>query len=160
MKKIISIITICFFSNFSGLFAQGLPLDACAVRFTYDATGNLIQRDFFCNITDPVVYRTTGTEKGQSNDSINVNSSIDTKEQLVRVNAIAPNPTTGQFTITLSSPLNQEKVTLTDLNGRAIEKKTISGAIVTFDISNQPAGVYFVRIENKGKVFTFKVIKQ
>jgi hypothetical protein len=160
MKKIIFVVALCIFSNFSDLYAQGLPPGACGIRFTYDASGNLIEREFICNTTTGTMLRTTSIEKGKS-DSISVyNENNKAKEETVRVNAIMPNPTTGKFTVTLSSSLTNGKVMLMDVNGKAIEKRTTSGSILSFNISSQPAGIYFLRIENKEDVFTFKVIKQ
>lgn len=160
MKKIIFVVALCTISISSELHAQGLPVGACGIRFTYDATGSLIERKLICNTTGSTMFRTTGIEKGKS-DSISVHDeNIIAKEEIVRVNAIMPNPTTGQFTVTLSSSLSNGKVILTDVNGKIIEKVTTSGSTLSFNISNQPAGIYFLRIENKEKVFTFKVIKQ
>ncbi|MEO8820896.1 MAG: T9SS type A sorting domain-containing protein [Ginsengibacter sp.] len=160
MKKIIFVVALCTISIFSDLQAQGLPPGACGIMFTYDATGSLIQREFICNTSGSTMFRTNGIEKSKS-DSIAVSDeNSTTKEEIVKVNAIMPNPTTGKFTVTLGSSLTNGKVILMDINGKIVEKKTTSGTTLSFNVSNQPAGIYFVRIDNEGKVFTFKVIKQ
>lgn len=82
------------------------------------------------------------------------------EEKIVKVSAIMPNPTTGMFTVTLSSPLNNSNVILMNANGSVLENKKHSGNTLSFNISNQPSGVYFVRIEYEGDKLTFKVIKQ
>jgi hypothetical protein len=157
MKKIIFIFSLCIFSNFCDLHAQGLPNNACGIMFTYDATGSLIKREFICNTSGTVMYRTANsTTKG--NDSISTGNLSD--EKIIKVNALMPNPTTGKFTVTLSSSLKNGKVMLLDANGKIVENRTENGNTLSFDLSSRSSGIYFVRIENEGKVFTFKVIKQ
>lgn len=160
MKKIIFILSILIFSNNLNLKAQGLLPGECGIMFTYDATGSLTQRQFICNNSGSTMYRTTGDNKNKA-DSINLDiEKSEAKEKIIKVNAITPNPTTGRFTVTLSSPLQNANVVLVDINGRAIENKKQSGSTLDFDISARPSGIYFVRIENEGKVVTFKVVKQ
>ena len=157
MKKIIFILVISTFSQTYNLKAQGLQPGECGIMFTYDATGSLIQREFICNNSGTVMNRkTTSTLNGS--DSIRVSNLPNDK--IIKVNALMPNPTTGRFTITLSNSLKNAKVLLLDVNGIIIENKKENGYTITFDIGNRPSGTYFVRVENEGEVFTFKVIKQ
>jgi|SRR6185312_5875629 len=157
MKKIIFILVISTFSQTYNLKAQGLQPGECGIMFTYDATGSLIQREFICNNSGTVMNRkTTSTLNGS--DSIRVSNLPNDK--IIKVNALMPNPTTGRFTITLSNSLKNAQVLLLDVNGIIIENKKENGYTITFDIGNRPSGTYFVRVENEGEVFTFKVIKQ
>ncbi len=71
-----------------------------------------------------------------------------------------PNPTTGKFMERLFNAINNANVMLLDVSGKVMEKRRQSGNNLTFDISSQPAGRYFVRIEAEGEVSTFKVIKR
>jgi hypothetical protein len=157
MKKILFITIASLFSQITNLKAQGLQPGECGIMYTYDATGSLIQQEFICNTSGTVMYRTANSTT-KSNDSISTGNLSD--EKIIRVNALMPNPTTGKFTITLSGSLINGKVMLLDANGKIIENRTESGNAITFNISSRSAGIYFVRIENEGKVFTFKVIKQ
>lgn len=160
MKKLIFIFLIGIFSQIPDIHAQGLQPGECGIMFTYDATGSLTQREFICNNTGSVMNRNAKTETGK-NDSISAAGKNETaKEEIVKVNAIMPNPTTGRFTINLSAPLNNANVMLVNTNGKVIKKMKSSGNNLTFDISSAPSGMYFVQIELDGKVFTFKVIKQ
>ena len=61
--------------------------------------------------------------------------------------------------VRLAKPLIKGNVLLLDANGKVLEKRLQSGNTLNFDISFQPSGMYFVRIESGGKAFTFKVIK-
>lgn len=98
----------------------------------------------------------------QAKDMLSTNDSMNNvnKEEIIKINAIMPNPTTGLFTVTLSSPINNGTVMLLNTSGSVIENRKYSGRILSFDISNRSSGVYFVRIEYEGKTLTFKVIKQ
>lgn len=156
MKKIIFILSLFLFLKISDTKAQGLQPGECAIMFTYDAAGNLIQREFYCNTTGSVIYRTADSSAMETKED----QSKVTKEELVKVNAIMPNPTTGKFTVRLFKPLDNADVMLLDVNGKVMVKRRESGNTLDFDVSAQPAGMYLVRIEYQGKVYTFKVIKQ
>jgi hypothetical protein len=156
MKKTIFTLAIYMFCQIPNVKAQLQPGE-CGIMFTYDATGSLIQREFICNNSGSVMNRKANNTL-KSNDSLSVSSLPD--EKIIKVNALMPNPTTGKFTITLSKSLKNGKVMLIDANGKIIENRKENGYTITFDISSRPSGTYFVRVENEGKVFTFKVIKQ
>jgi hypothetical protein len=160
MKKLIFIFVIGIFSQIPDIHAQGLLPGECGIMFTYDATGSLTQRQFICNNTGSVMYRNTKTETSKNDSIIIADKNGTAKEEIVKVNAIMPNPTSGQFTINFAAPLNNANVMLINANGKVIEKRRTSGNNLAFDISSQPSGMYFVQIEQKGKIFTFKVIKQ
>ena len=157
MRKLLFISLVCLFSQIPNLKAQGLQPDECGIMFTYDATGSLIQREFICNTSGTVMYRTANSTT-KSNDSISTGKLA--QDKIIKVNALMPNPTTGKFTVTLSSSLKNGKVMLLDANGKIVENRTENGNTLSFDLSSRSSGIYFVRIENEGKVFTFKVIKQ
>lgn len=159
MKKIIFILVICLFSQIPALKAQLQPGE-CGIKFTYDATGSIIKREFICNNTGGVMYR-TGKGENTKTDSIKTSNNNEiAEEDVVKVNAIMPNPTTGMFTVTLSTTIKNGNVILLNANGSVLENKKRSGNILSFDISNHASGIYFVRIEYEGNVLTFKVIKQ
>ena len=143
----------------SGVQAQGLQPGECGIMFTHDATGSLIKREYICNTTGVVMNRQAKAMLSK-NDSINSLKNNEANEEIVKINAIMPNPTTGMFTVTLSSAINNGTVMLLNANGSVIENRKYSGSILSFDISNRSSGVYFVRIKYRGKTLTFKVIKQ
>jgi len=157
MKKIIFTVAIYMFCQIPNVKAQLQPGE-CGIMFTYDATGSLIQREFICNNSGAVMNRKTNNMLNQKNDSLSVNDLAEQK--IIKVNALMPNPTTGKFTITFANILKNGEVILLDVNGKIIENRKENGYIITFDISGRSSGTYFVRVENEGKVFTFKVIKQ
>jgi hypothetical protein len=126
------------------------------------AAGNLIQRVFICNITPNVIGRVIGDETRVVDEGSTETSKSSKKEKLedlIKVNAIMPNPTTGIYGAFIS-PLDNGNVLLLDVNGKVLEKRRQSGNNLAFDISDHPSGMYFIRVEVQGKVYTFKVAKQ
>lgn len=167
MKKIIFILSFFLFLDAAESTAQGLQPGECAIMFTYDAAGNMTLREFYCNNTGGVVYRTANDEKAKNDSAkklngnkIPANDIINNPDEIIKVNALMPNPTTGKFMIRLGEKLTNEEVLLSDANGKFLERRIQSGNILNFDISSLPSGVYFIRINSQSKVFTFKVIKQ
>lgn len=159
MKKIIFILLVLIFSTISKLQAQGLQPGECGIMFTYDAAGDLIQREFICNNTGDVIYKTSKDETNK-NDSLKISSKSKNgiADGIIKVNAIMPNPTTGRFMVRLSQAIVNGNVLLLDVNGKVMEKRRQSGNMLSFDISTQPAGTYFVRIEVEGKVSTLRLL--
>ena len=168
MKKISFILLLVIFSNITKTKAQALHNGECGIRFTYDAAGNLTLREFICNNTGGDMYR-VADNKSKSNltkpgkesfvnppDKIVKNES----EEIVKINALMPNPTTGKFMVRLADPIKDGNVILLDAGGKILQKRIESGNLLNFDISAQPSGMYLVKIESKGKIFTFKVIKE
>lgn len=159
MRKFLFILPLFVFLQFS-VEGQGLQPGECGIMFTYDATGSLTQREFICNNTGVVIYRSSKVDKAKS-DSITVPAQIPSLiEDIVKVDAIMPNPTTGYFTIKLATPLKNSKVILLDVNGKPLEIKVVNGTEISFDISNRPGGIYFVKVEDGATFINLKIIKQ
>lgn len=159
MKKLLFILSVFVLLQFS-VKSQGLQPGECGIMFTYDATGSLTQREFICNNTGVVINRLSKGDKAKS-DSIGLKAQIPSLvEEIVKVDAIMPNPTTGYFTIKLAAPLKNSKVILLDGNGKPLEIKVVNGTEISFDIGNRPGGIYFVRIESIVNPINFKIIKQ
>lgn len=159
MKKIIFILVICMFSQIPNLKAQLQPGE-CGIMFTYDATGSLIKREFICNNTGSVLNRIAKEEKTKVDSIKTANKNEIAEEEIVKVNAIMPNPTTGLFSVKLSESLIKANVMLVDAKGTVIQKSIQSGNKLRFDISNYPAGMYVVQITQGDKKFSFKILKQ
>lgn len=159
MKKIIFILVICTFSQIPNLQAQLQPGE-CGIMFTYDATGSLLKREYICNNTGIVMNRAAIGENTKD-DSLKTSSKTDiAQEEIIKVNAIMPNPTSGRFTIRLGKSLNNANVLLVNVNGKVIQNRRMSGTELNFDIHSYSSGIYFVKIESNGKVISMKIIKQ
>jgi hypothetical protein len=127
--------------------SQQLPLNACGIVCTYDASGNRLKRVYFCNNgNDPYPTRVETTAK--------------TTEEVQQVDALYPNPTTGKFYVTFRIALNKATVYIMDVTGKAISRFTASGNTINFDLSSSPGGIYFIRIDDGENTIVKKVVKQ
>ena len=77
------------------------------------------------------------------------------------VSNIYPNPTANIFTIKANEQLNNAIIKLTNITGQVIfEKQNQTGNQFSFDISNQPQGIYFIQIQQQNRTWHNKIIKQ
>lgn len=155
-KKVIkigffSLLLLCLVSV--GSNAQGLQPGECGIRFTYDGTGALIKRDYLCNNTGVILYF-------MPFDSTITPISNKVYVDVVKLNSISPNPTSGKFSVSLANPLVNNDVIFLTANGIIIHRTKFTGSTMQFDLSPQPAGVYFLKIEYKDRVLTLRVVKQ
>jgi hypothetical protein len=74
---------------------------------------------------------------------------------------IFPNPTSGDFTLTLSMPISSAaKVAIFNLQGIKIMETKMDGETSrVFSLEGYPAGVYAIRMENGKEVKTARVVK-
>ena len=72
--------------------------------------------------------------------------------------AIYPNPTTGIFTI--RTDLDNIEIEIYSTIGRLVLKKNLLGGLHTINISDQPKGIYFIKIQNGTKTEQRKLIIQ
>lgn len=68
---------------------------------------------------------------------------------------IFPNPTQGIFTIKLGENELLEKVVIIDAQGRVVHE----GEGTTFDIANEPNGLYLVKVFSSNTFYTSKLLK-
>tara|TARA_B100002052_G_scaffold71305_1_gene64635 strand:- start:12406 stop:15090 length:2685 start_codon:yes stop_codon:yes gene_type:complete len=72
--------------------------------------------------------------------------------------AIYPNPTAGIFTI--RTDLDNIEIEIYSTIGRLVLKKNLLGGLHTINISDQPKGIYFIKIQNGTKTEQRKLIIQ
>jgi hypothetical protein len=73
--------------------------------------------------------------------------------------SIFPNPTSGNFEVCISNA-GENRVEVFDIFGRKISAVLLaSDNKISGDLSNQPAGIYFVEIISGEKIFRKKIIK-
>lgn len=76
--------------------------------------------------------------------------------------AIFPNPTTDRLEVRLKHSMDDNtrfNYTLTDGNGRVVERHTHVGAYAVFSMQQLSAGIYFLQVEDQGAVKTLPVVK-
>ena len=150
MKKIFnqkilvfSLFTACFFVNTN---AQ--------VSYSYDNNGNRTAKVIVLNTlkSDEVVSsEANDDEKSMFEDKIG-ESSI----------TIYPNPTKGQLRVDIrrEMPIENGFLEIIGNTGKAIFKTTTISESTQIDLSNQPRGVYVMRINIGGEITTWKIIKE
>lgn len=141
-------------------FAQQIPVGSCGIVYIYDAAGNRTKRTYFCNNgTNP--YPARGVVQ-QPNTVVTADTSLGLAQttEFQEIDALYPNPTTGQFSVTFSKALDNATLNILDANGKIIIQVKAKGYKVDFDLSARAAGVYYIRVEEDGKTVTKKVVKQ
>lgn len=128
--------------------AQEIPIGSCGLLMTYDAIGNRIKREYYCNngsnrISNPELVRQQEAASAGFEE----------------VDALYPNPTTGKFFITFSKAIDNATIQVVDVNGKTVQRVKGSGTRLEFDLSGQPGGTYFIIIRTGETVINKKVIK-
>jgi len=149
MKKIF-LLFVMLVAVFTITSAQSLPPMTCGVVYSYDDAGNRTQRQYLCNNSPDAV--TPG--------KLVVVKEAETSLLVKQISTLYPNPTTGQFVIGFTKPLNQAQITLTDAAGRVLLQKRMSGNSVSFDVSRFAAGVFQLQINDGGNLIIQRVVKQ
>lgn len=72
---------------------------------------------------------------------------------------VYPNITTGKTNFELSKN-GQYNVEIVDVNGNRVGEFEINGSYGSFDLSNEPAGIYFYKVFNENTNITGKIIKR
>ncbi len=75
---------------------------------------------------------------------------------------ISPNPTSGQFLVKIElNSVENVVINILDVTGREVDKKTgtTSAGSFLFDLSGNPAGVYFMKISVAGEFLTRKIVR-
>jgi hypothetical protein len=121
--------------------AQEIPIGSCGYLYQYDAAGNRISREYYCNNGARAAVQEPQTA-------------------FEAVEALYPNPTTGKFWITFRQALDNAVIRILDVNGRTVENFKASGSRLEVSLVNQPAGIYFILINDGGNIINKKVVKQ
>ena len=144
IKSLIAILLILSTQSFS----QEIPVGSCGLLMTYDAAGNRIKREYYCNNGS---NRISNPELAKQQEAASAG--------FEEVDALYPNPTTGKFYITFSKAIDNSTVQIVDVSGKVIQRLKGSGTRLELDLSNQPGGTYFIIIQTAGTVINKKVIK-
>jgi len=92
----------------------------------------------------------------------NWNTTTGIKSNNVSMKAeIYPNPTTGEFTISLSKVNQISALEIYNTVGQMIKQEPLTNLQTKINLSEHPPGVYFTRITENGKAVHFsKIVKQ
>jgi hypothetical protein len=75
--------------------------------------------------------------------------------------SVYPNPTTGIFTIDLSTIHTEATITITDIAGRVIASKILPKAaapVADFDLGNIAKGLYMIQVRDGDFSYRTKII--
>ena len=74
--------------------------------------------------------------------------------------SVYPNPCNGNTTVRLDKKLNDAAIRLINIAGQTVIQETkVEEDHFTFDISDQPNGIYFVEVKDKEKISRVKLVK-
>lgn len=136
------------------VMSQTLPPYTCGILYTYDNAGNRTKQEYYCRQA-----RGINTAENVSSDSLALDANA-ASTSFAPVNAIYPNPNDGRFTVRFEQALKNADIIITDVNGKKVKQFKVIGTIVHLNISNKPAGTYFLIITDGKTKITQKVIKQ
>jgi hypothetical protein len=114
-----------------------------------------------------ILYNIVGSN-GCSNvakDTIKVSACVSVEELSANIGFnVYPNPNTGLFTIELNSSSDIDgKLTIMSIDGKLVYNDIISGnGLITkaINISDLSDGIYYLKLETKDAIKTYKVLKQ
>jgi hypothetical protein len=142
---------------------HGLISAQCYIQYTYDASGNRIERKYVGGCDRPVVK---GTQAEMKPDTIQM-TETETRTERIRQDmdgqiTLFPNPTEGLFTIRLDKYEPTWVYKLTSLSGQLLQQSLVTGPQVILDIGSMPASPYlFVINDSAGQIiYKTKIIKQ
>lgn len=117
------------------------------IDFTPIADGNyaVIVTNLFCSDTS-ACFNITGVGL----DKINLENQF----------SITPNPSAGNFAIQSKNEVTNASIKISDLSGKLIYyQENLAGTNFQIDLSNQPAGIYFLELIEEGVIHRIKVVK-
>jgi len=117
------------------------------VAFTPAVDGNyaVIVTNLFCSDTS-ACFNIIGVGLDENNSENQISA--------------APNPTTGNFIIQSEHEIANATLKICDVSAKIIYyKENLSGTNFQIDLSNQPAGIYFLELNEDGIKQRIKIVK-
>jgi hypothetical protein len=150
MKKLIAILTFIAIANF--VKAQ----NPCYIKYTYDASGNRIKREFICAPVDSVIEEGPGesdpdccpSSKLANNNANNFDFNV------------YPNPAKDIFTLEILGLTNEANIIIYNNFGQQIKHLITSETIMQFNLMTFSNGVYYISVQTSAEKVTKKIIKQ
>jgi hypothetical protein len=75
--------------------------------------------------------------------------------------AIYPNPTSNSFNVNFDNINGAINYSVTSIEGRVIKQQQhVTEKSIQIDLSNENKGIYFIKVENREFINTYKIVKQ
>lgn len=141
MKTLFKAIVLCCLLYSGKISAQSGPVE-CKILYGYDGAGNRIKREYKCAPTWTIY------------DPVN-------QQDYTIFTSLFPNPTSGVITAVFSEPLSAASFLIYAANGSIIQSYNLTqqSTMVTFDLSAQVPGTYFLTVWALNKEETYTIIK-
>ena len=122
------------------------------IGYSYDAAGNRVKREIVMPVPKAMAKQQTFAADGQAFTDM-------LRDHTVK---IYPNPTEGALQVSISGLTGTDKCSLGvyTSQGAQVLTENVKSDHVDINISNQPAGVYLLRITIKNHSTTWKIIKK
>ena len=125
------------------------------LKYSYDAAGNRIKREYGLVAL---------LKSAMVNDTINGNSeNHDPKLAGLSDSHIKlyPNPTKGEIFILIEKELKENlDIQIYDLKGNLLENRRYDNSTIKIDLTDQPAGVYILKIKADNGIKEWKIMKK
>jgi Secretion system C-terminal sorting domain len=150
MKNLIALLCFIFIS------ASAHSQTVCYIKYSYDASGNRISREFVCGTLDTIINLPNG---GGGNNNRQVKpvpaamSSFDFDFTLV------PNPVSNTATVLISNYKEDLLCTIFDPAGKVLHQFSVMSSTINVNVSTYAAGTYFVMIQSPTTKRTRKFVK-
>ena len=140
---------VCFLLLIINIPSFGISSDTTFV-FTYDASGNRTER---------VIDLTKSAEITASSSSLSEEKLFEAELANLDIR-IYPNPTKGVLKVEIPDIGDiQPTLVIYNLQGKQLVHKTVSNQISTINLSDQPAGMYIMKIVYGQESLDWKIIK-
>ena len=110
----------------------------------------------FCDLANNKIKKISSQTSNRVPVNVDV-TTLGTSNFDVHSFKIYPNPSTGIFTIDTKEEVQIE---VFDLVGKMIKKENIHIGVNSIDVTNYANGVYLLRVNNSGKINTYRLVKQ
>lgn len=91
--------------------------------------------------------------------AVNINScTVGIEEASSASFTILPNPSSGAFMIQTNQSLGNSTIVISNILGEQIIKQKIISPQTQINLSNEPDGIYFIQLRNKGQTITRKIL--
>lgn len=169
-KPVVSLVfsgvtTFCANDYTNKILTEGTPSGGTYIGVA--VTSNTFMANQAGQGTHIILYTITGSNgcTSTAKDTLTVNACVGIEELNDNIGLnVYPNPTTGIFTIDVNASSEiKGNISITSIDGKVVLAEVIEGnGLITksINISGLANGIYYLKLETKDAIRTYKVIKQ